>query len=133
MSSAPNKQCCSDVRYLCPKCQSLFDRMYGRTPQKRSSKMTANSGALVLNSPFTIRLGQSVPLIPPTINFNVDSSLLGEEITLKVSPDMLLPPNTMEVVINARMAELAAAEPRQATHRLLGNPNSGPLIPPKLW
>ena len=133
MPYAPNKQCCSDVRYLCPKCQGLFDRMYGRTPQKRSQKITANSRALVINNPFTIRTRKSAPLIPPTINFNDDSSRSREAVTLNVAPNMLLPPNTMEVVINARKADLAATVPRQSAHQVSWNPSSGPLIPPKLW
>ena len=87
---------------------------------------------LVINEPTRVqKRRQSAPLIPPTINFNVDSSLSGEEVTLNVAPKMLLPPNTMEVVVSGRRAELAAnQEPADPPSVSRG---SGPLIPPKLW
>ena len=88
---------------------------------------------LVINEPTRVqkRRRQSAPLIPPTINFNVDSSPSGEEVTLNLAPKMLLPPNTMEVVISGRRAEMAANQ--EPTAQPSVSRGSGPLIPPKLW
>lgn len=135
MSFVPNKKCCSDPRYLCPKCQTLFDRMYGRSPQARSNSVTANSGTFVINEPFRIRTRrQSQPLIPPPLFRTVDESPPAGASTLNYDPNMLLPPNTMEVIVNCHRADHAKEQQRerQSDSKPVTSRGSGPLIPPKM-
>ncbi len=59
-----------------------------------------NRRTLVINEPTRVqRRRNSFPLIPITTNDFNDSSFAGET-SLKIAPGLLLPPNTMEVIIN---------------------------------
>lgn len=114
-------------------CEMIM-KAYERNDRRwaaQQRKLTANSGQLILNASIAHRYRpKSQPLIPPTINYNEDSSLSGDAVTLNVAPNMLLPPNTMEVVINARRRELAANQ--QPSSQPPVSIGSGPLIPPKM-
>ena len=82
-------------------------RSGARTPQTPTfNVLKEDLESLVINEPHKVQVRRSQPLIPPSLFPNDDSSSSGEEVTLNVAPKMLLPPNTMEVVIGGRRAEI---------------------------
>lgn len=94
----------------------------------------SNCGTLVINEPTRVQARQhtpTAPLIPPKLSDIEESSFPGGT-TLNFDPNMLLPPNTLEVLVNCRLAELAEEQKHnhQPQVESCGCSDSGPLIPP---